>query len=125
MNAALLGALLLVADTTAAPAPAPFADLEGAWIVDLSVSADEPYAQPMILKIAADKVVTGEFYNSTIDAGRAGRNQGRRCVSFTTSDGVGPYYHAACLVDGEMVGQSWAEHRKFVLPWTARRATTP
>jgi hypothetical protein len=98
-----------------------YAAVEGDWVVDLSVKEDEPYTQPMKITVGSDKVVSGEFYNSNIDTGRAGGNQGRICISFQTSDGMGPYYHAACLVDGAMIGQSWAEHRKFVLPWTARR----
>ena len=123
LTLALLLALQAVPD---APAPETkpakiYAAVEGDWVVDLSVKEDEPYTQPMKIAVGSDKVVSGEFYNSNIDKGRAGRNQGRICISFQTSDGMGPYYHAACLVDGAMIGQSWAEHRKFILPWTARR----
>jgi hypothetical protein len=117
----LWGALITVA-AQAAEAPAIGADVAGRWTVDLRTSdTDAPYTQPMVLTIAADRTVTGEFYNSTITLGRYGRNRGRSCVAFVTSDGMGPYQHAACLVDGQMVGQSWAEHRQFVLPWTASR----
>ena len=126
MIAGAIAALLLIADHATAPSPPPqFGALEGAWVVDLSVKADEPYTQPMVLTIDSERSITGEFYNSTITSGRAGRNKGRYCVSFSTSDGVGPYYHAACLNDGQMVGQSWAEHRQLLLPWTAKRATAP
>jgi hypothetical protein len=117
----VFAALLTVAAQTA-DAPATGADVAGRWTVDLRVSdTDAPYTQPMVLNVAADGVVTGEFYNSTITGGRYGRNRGRSCVAFVTSDGMGDYQHAACLVDGQMVGQSWAEHRRFVLPWTASR----
>ena len=75
----------------------------------------------MQLTVAPDGKVTGDFYNSEISAGRYGRNMGRSCVAFVTSDGRGDYQHSACLVDGRMVGQSWAEHRGFLLPWTASR----
>ncbi len=109
--------------TAAQDASAPRgADVAGAWSVDLRVADDgEPYAQPMNLVIAADGTITGDFYSSAINSGRYGRNRGRSCVAFTTSDGQGPYQHAACLIDGRMVGQSWAEHRQFVLPWVAER----
>ena len=109
----------------AAPAPAPlpaYAAMEGTWSVDLRPSLDDaPYSQPMILTIAADKGITGSVDNSEILAGRAGTAQGRSCVAFRTTDGQGFYHSSACLIDGRMVGQTWAEGRNFVLPWTAER----
>lgn len=112
-------AAVLVAAT---PAEERAAALSGTWSVDLRVDlADEPYSQPMVLTVAADGVVTGSFYNSEILAGRAGSAQGRSCVAFRTTDGQGLYHTSACLVDGTMVGQTWAEGRNFVLPWTATR----
>ena len=112
-------ALLLAAAT---PAEERAAALSGTWTVDLRVDlADEPYSQPMILTVGADGVITGSFYNSDILAGRAGTAQGRTCVAFRTTDGQGLYHTSACLVDGRMVGQTWAEGRNFVLPWTATR----
>ena len=109
--------------TAPAPAPLPaYAAMEGTWSVDLRPSLDDaPYSQPMILTIAADKGITGSFYNSEILAGRAGTAQGRSCVAFRTTDGQGFYHSSACLIDGRMVGQTWAEGRNFVLPWTAER----
>ncbi|CAN5145978.1 hypothetical protein BH09PSE2_BH09PSE2_01340 [soil metagenome] len=44
-------------------------------------------------------------------------------MSFRTTDGKGPYHTAACLVGDVMQGQTWAEQRKFVFVWNARRAT--
>ena len=119
------------AEVAQAPAAAPAeaargADVAGAWTVDLRISDDaEPYSQPMHLIIAADGSITGDFYNSTISSGRYGENRGRSCVAFVTNDGAGDYQHAACLVDGRMLGQSWAEHRNFVLPWVADRVAAP
>ncbi|WP_212612131.1 hypothetical protein [Sphingomonas lacunae] len=108
--------------TPISPAPPRGGDVIGAWTVDLRVSeTDAPYNQPMHLQVDADGKVTGDFYNSPISSGRYGHNMGRSCVAFVTSDGMGDYQHSACLVDGRMVGQSWAEHRGFVLPWTAVR----
>jgi len=126
----MIAALLLLAAPVAAIPPtsplSPYAAMEGEWTVDLRPDlADPPYSQPMLLKIAADRVVTGNFYKSEILAGMAGRGQGRLCVFFRTTDGRGPYHTTACLVDGKMVGQSWAEHREFVLPWTATRKPAP
>ena len=84
---------------------AGIADMAGQWTVDLRPDlADKPYTQPMRLEIAAD-----------------GTGQGRSCVAFRTSDGVGLYHSQACLVDGRMVGTTWAEGRTFLLPWTAER----
>ena len=121
MMAWIVATALAVAAQTA-DAPARGADIAGAWTVDLRTSdSDPPYTQPMVLNVAADGTVTGEFYNSTITSGRYGQNRGRSCVAFVTSDGMGDYQHAGCLVDGRMIGQSWAEHRRFVLPWVATR----
>lgn len=106
----------------ATPAEERAAALSGTWTVDLRVElTDEPYSQPMVLTVAADGGVTGSFYNSEILAGRAGSAQGRSCVAFRTTDGQGFYHTSACFVEGKMVGQTWAEGRNFVLPWTATR----
>lgn len=112
-------AAVLIAAT---PAEERAASLSGTWSVDLRVElTDEAYSQPMVLTVAPDGAVTGSFYNSEILAGRAGTAQGRNCVAFRTTDGQGFYHTSACLVDGTMVGQTWAEGRNFVLPWTATR----
>lgn len=108
--------------TAAAPRPPSYEVIEGAWSVDLRVALDDPpYSQPMVLVIAADNTVTGSFYNSEILAGRAGTAQGRSCIAFRTADGKNSYHSSACLIDGRMVGQTWAEGRDFVLPWTAEK----
>jgi hypothetical protein len=125
MISLVFAAALQAATAPAAALPPEYLALNGAWVVDLSVNPAEPYTQPWLMTVNPDRTVSGEFYQSKIESGRAGRNQGRLCVSFQTSDGMGPYYHAACLVDGKMIGQSWAEHRKFVLPWSAARPTIP
>lgn len=95
--------------------------LAGDWTVDLSIGGDGSYTQPMSLTLAEDHSVTGSFYNSDIEEGRWGENAGRLCVSFRTTDGVGPYHTAACLDGDRVTGQTWAEHRSFLLPWTAVR----
>lgn len=109
--------LLLLALFAAGPS-----GLEGRWTVDLSIGGDGSYTQPMTLTLADDHTVTGEFYNSEILDGRWGENAGRVCVSFRTTDGAGPYHTAACLDGDRVEGQTWAEHRQFLLPWTATRA---
>lgn len=121
--ARLLAVLPIAAALVAAtPAEERAAALSGTWTVDLRVDlTDAPYTQPMKLTVAADGTITGEFYNSEILAGRAGSAQGRSCVAFRTTDGQGLYHTSACLTDGKMVGQTWAEGRNFVLPWTATR----
>ena len=118
--------LLLLSCLTASPTVAfgavDYGPLAGEWTVDLRLKLDDPvYTQAMKLTIAADKTITGSFYNSDILAGKAGTAQGRSCVSFRTTDGNGLYHSSACLVDGKMVGTTWAEGRGFVLPWTAER----
>jgi hypothetical protein len=118
MSRALLLGLLLAAPASGAGV----ADMAGRWTVDLRPSlADAPYTKPMVLAIAGDGTVTGSFYDSEILAGRAGAGQGRSCVAFRTTDGQGFYLSQACLVDGRMVGATWAEGRNFLLPWTAER----
>lgn len=106
----------------ASPAQERAAAVSGDWVVDLRLSLeDDPYTQPMTLSVDELGVVTGNFYNSEILAGKAGTAQGRTCVAFRTTDGVGFYHTSACLVDGKMIGQTWSEGRNFVLPWTAER----
>jgi len=119
----VIGLLLLAqAASVTPPRLAAYDAIEGNWTVDLRPSLDDPpYSQPMALHIAADKVITGSFYNSEILAGRAGTAQGRSCVAFRTTDGKGFYHSSACLVDGKMIGQTWSEGRNFVLPWTAEK----
>ncbi|MDF8331795.1 hypothetical protein [Novosphingobium cyanobacteriorum] len=109
-------------DPAKAAAQAAYAAMEGTWSVDLRPSLDDaPYSKPMVLHIAADRSLTGSFYESDILAGRVGTAQGRSCVAFRTTDGNGFYHTSACLVEGKMVGMTWSEGRGFVLPWTATR----
>lgn len=96
--------------------------LNGAWVVDLSTEPGTPYTQPMVLTLNADGTVSGSFYQSDIEAGRWKTDRGRTCVSFRTTDGVGPYHTAACLVGDHVEGQTWAEHRNFLFNWNAARA---
>ncbi|RZJ31291.1 MAG: hypothetical protein EON85_03555 [Brevundimonas sp.] len=100
--------------------PAPQA-LDGAWRVDLTSNPSEPYFKAMRLALAPDGSVTGDFYDSAIEAGRWKAQNGRLCVSFRTTDGAGPYHTAACLNGDRIDGQTWAEHRSFVFVWTAGR----
>jgi hypothetical protein len=116
--ATLLAALAMLQAGPETPGPA---DLDGAWSVDLSVDPAEPYRRPMHLTLATDGTVTGDFYESTIEAGRWKQQHGRLCVAFRTSDGIGPYHTSACRVGDHVEGQTWAEHRDFVFLWRADR----
>lgn len=119
----MLPVLLALSACATAPSPAtPPPTLEGAWTVDLSSGADGSYVKPMVLHLAANGAVTGSFYESDIEAGRWKAARGRTCVSFRTTDGVGPYHTAACLVGDHVEGQTWAEHRNFLFNWNAVRA---
>lgn len=121
--AAMLAAGCASGPSASAPAPAPVAGtLEGRWVVDLSTRPDEPYTKSMELRLGADGVATGSFYDSEILAGRWKTDRGRTCVSFRTTDGAGPYHSAACLTDANTItGQTWAEHRNFLFNWNAAR----
>lgn len=99
----------------------PVAGLSGAWVVDLSTDPETPYTQPMQLELRADGAVVGSFYQSEIEAGRWKTDRGRTCVSFRTTDGMGPYHTAGCLVGDHVEGQTWAEHRNFLFNWNATR----
>ena len=104
------------------------AAMAGAWTVDLSSEPGKPYTKPMHLTLNADKTVTGDFYESEILAGRWKTDRGRTCVSFRTTDGVGPYHSAACLVvdasgNVRVQGQTWAEQRNFLFNWNAIKST--
>lgn len=113
---AALGACATASAQDASPS------LDGAWIVDLSTDPNTPYTQPMQLTLNADRTVSGSFYQSEIEAGRWRTDRGRTCLSFRTTDGVGPYHTAACLVGDRVEGQTWAEHRNFLFVWNAARA---
>lgn len=116
---ALLAAAVQAPVQPAAAVPA----LAGEWTVDLRLKqGDPPYERPMSLKLAADGTVAGVFYQSPIEAGRWKTDRGRTCVSFRTTDGVGPYHTAACLVGDRVEGQTWAERRAFLFNWNAVRA---
>ncbi len=122
LGPALALALALQAAAVAPSAPSPLA---GDWVVDLTPSPTaKPYLKGMTLAPAADGTVTGQFYDSEIQAGRWKAQGGRTCASFRTSDGEGPYHTAVCLTPGGAQGQTWAEQRAFVFVWSARRATT-
>lgn len=96
--------------------------LDGAWTVDLSTDPAESYTKPMNLRLAADGTLSGDFYDSTIEAGRWKAQNGRVCVSLRTTDGVGLYHTAACLVGERIEGQTWAEQRNFVFVWNATKS---
>ena len=113
---------LAAAFAVQATAPDP-SGLQGAWTVDLSTDPAQPYTRPMHLTLAEDGTVTGDFYQSDIEAGRWKRQNGRLCVAFRTTDGMGPYHTSACLDGDHVTGQTWAEHRNFVFLWTATPAT--
>lgn len=116
-------AFALVLGLSACAAQAQTApSLNGDWVVDLSTEPGTPYTQPMTLTLNADGTVSGSFYQSDIEAGRWKADRGRTCVSFRTTDGVGPYHTAACLVGDHVEGQTWAEHRNFLFNWNAARA---
>lgn len=95
--------------------------LAGDWVVDLSTDPKTPYTKTMALTLNDDGTVAGSFYDSEIQAGRWKTDRGRTCVSFRTTDGVGPYHSAACLTGSSVQGQTWAEHRKFLFNWNAER----
>jgi hypothetical protein len=119
LRRALLPAALLMAAPLAAAEPAN--PLAGRWQVDLTTDPAKPYRKTMELQLAADGSVQGSFYDSRIEGGRWKTDRGRTCVSFRTSDGVGPYHSSACLRGDRIEGQTWAEHRRFLFNWNASR----
>jgi hypothetical protein len=116
-----IAGLALALGACAAQAQERVVGLDGAWVVDLSTDPNTPYTRPMQLALNADSTVTGSFYESEIEAGRWRTDRGRTCLSFRTTDGVGPYHSAACLVGDQVEGQTWAEHRNFLFNWNATR----
>jgi hypothetical protein len=112
---------LLIAVAAVQPQVQASPTLDGLWSVDLSAEPGKPYVQPMELKLASDGTVTGNFYNSPIQAGRWKRDRGRLCASFRTSDGAGPYHSSLCLTGDTAIGLTWAEHRSFLFNWNAVR----
>lgn len=114
-------ALLMTALMSVPPAMAAGSGMDGAWVVDLSSEPSKPYTQPMHLQLNEDGTVQGSFYGSPIEAGRWKDDRGRRCASFRTSDGQGPYHTSVCLTGTTTTGQTWAEHRNFLFNWNATR----
>jgi hypothetical protein len=114
---------ITAADAPVATPPDPaLAALSGRWIVDLRPSPTSPaYDKPMTLAIEADRTISGTFYESDIEAGQVSASNGRVCFAFRTTDGVGPYHTSGCLLGDRILGQTWAEHRTFVLNWSAVR----
>ena len=98
--------------------------MQGEWTVDLSAEPGQSYTKPMILQLQADGTVKGSFYESEILAGRWKTDRGRTCVSFRTTDGLGLYHTAACLVGDRVEGQTWAEQRNFLFNWNATRVVS-
>lgn len=111
----------ILAPTVAAAADSP-SEMAGRWSVDLSTKQQPLYVKRMELRLNPDGTVDGSFYDSRIEAGRWKTDRGRTCVSFRTTDGVGPYHSSACLRAGRIEGQTWAEHRSFLFNWNAVRA---
>jgi len=112
----------LLGGCTMVPEPPPAAGMDGRWVVDLSTNPAEPYTKVMELRLARDGVATGSFYDSEILAGRWKTDRGRTCVSFRTTDGVGPYHTSACLRGDRVEGQTWAEGRNFLFNWNASKS---
>jgi hypothetical protein len=126
MRMLILAAVALVGSVPGHGEPANGQEqLSGPWVVDLSTDPGTPYTKPMVLTLKPDGTVEGSFYESNIEAGRWKTARGRTCVSFRTTDGVGPYHTAACLAGDEVHGQTWAEHRKFLFNWNATRLAKP
>ena len=75
----MIAAAIALAALIQSVAPAP-QTLNGAWNVDLSSDPAEPYIKPMNLALTPDGVVTGDFYDSAIEAGRW-RNRTDDCAS--------------------------------------------
>ncbi len=98
------------------------AEVGGNWIVDLRFSPEAPASSTtMNLVVAADGQLTGSFYGSAIEQGRAVESNGQRCFAFRTSDASGPYHHSGCLEGSSLKGITWAEGRHFLLAWTASK----
>ena len=119
---------MIVAAARMAPAcaGAPMAasthqQLDGRWIVDLSSKPGEPYAKVRELSLSAEGAVTGDFSDNDILAGRWKTDRARTCVSFRTTDGAEPYHTSACLLGAGIQGQTWAEHRAFLVNSDAMR----
>ncbi|MFM9827800.1 MAG: hypothetical protein ACKVOB_03520 [Sphingomonas sp.] len=124
MKIVTLAMLSLAPQTAPTPLPTSIeSPLAGDWTVDLTPKPGDPaYTKPMHLTLLSDGSVTGQFYQSDIEAGRWKTARGRTCVSFRTSDGQGAYHTAACLVGDQVEGQTWAEARSFLFPWNAVRS---
>ena len=97
-------------------------DLAGDWTVDLRPTSDSPeLVKSMRIDVAPDNTISGTFYDSAIETGRADASKARACFAFTTSDGTGPYQTAGCLVGERIEWQTWSPARGFLITWTAVR----
>lgn len=99
------------------------ADLAGRWDVALYFSADAPpSATVMVIEPGEDGALSGSFYGSAFEVGRAAERGGVVAFSARTSDGSGPYLHSGRLGDdGAIEGQTFAVGRDFLMLWRAER----
>jgi hypothetical protein len=119
--------LLLLVATVALVAwryesPPDASDLIGTWCLDLRPTPEaDPYFKTFVVTSVDGDSLQGTFYGASIEQGRVNTAWSRVEFAFVTSDGSGPYNHAARLEGDRLEGSTYALGRGFVLPWRAER----
>lgn len=94
--------------------------LAGAWEVDLRPTPGaEPYYQELVVTSVEGDAFSGTFYGTDIAQARINSDWGTLRIAFVTSDGSGPYYHSAVLIDKKLEGLSNSTGRDFLAYWSA------
>ena len=98
-------------------------DLVGTWDVSLFFSASQPPSETtMVISAVEDGALTGTFYGSAFEAGRARAHKGEVVFTVTTKDGSGLYATSGRLGPDNVVrGQTLSVGRDFIMAWEAER----
>lgn len=98
-------------------------EIVGVWDIALHYDpAQPPSATVLDISAIEDGALTGTFYGTPFEEGRATLFRGEAIVSVVTSDNSGPYLTSGRLdADGGFSGQTFSVGRGFLMPWTATR----
>ena len=115
-----------VTETEATSTELNLNSLIGTWDVSLFYDPDSPPAatELVISDVMSDGTISGTFYQSPFEFGRAIQRGDVVIISVITSDGSGPYSTSGRLYpDGRFEGQTLSTGRGFLTPWLAVKQT--
>ena len=99
-------------------------DLVGTWRVALFFSPNAAPSETVmeITDVSDAGLLTGSFYQSAFEAGRATKRDGTIVIAMTTRDGSGLYGTSGRLVAPDRIeGQTLSVGRDFLMAWSAEK----